>query len=135
MKKIALFLILSILTFSLVGCNKSDNDDASKNSDVITVIYTVEGGGKIQGDDVQTLTPGNNASTVTAIANDGWVFIGWDDGYENPTRTDKSLTEDTVFVAIFESDGSEDTNEGDTEDIPDDAPDMPDTPATDPEEE
>lgn len=135
MKKIALLLILSILTFSLVGCNKSDNDDTSKNSDVITVIYTVEGGGKIQGDDVQTLTPGNNASTVTAIANDGWVFIGWDDGYENPTRTDKSLTADTVFVAIFESDGSEDTNEGDTEDIPDDAPDMPDTPATDPEEE
>ena len=135
MKKIALLIIMSILALTLIGCDKSDKKDDSDNVNVITVIYTVEGGGKIHGHDVQTLTPGNNASTVTAIANDGWIFIGWDDGYENPTRTDKNLTEDTVFVAIFESDGSEDTNEGDTEDIPDDAPDMPDTPATDPEEE
>ena len=133
MKKIALLLILSILTFSLVGCNKSDNDDASKNSDVITVIYTVEGGGKIQGDDVQTLTPGNNASTVTAIANDGWVFVGWDDGTESPERQDLGVTENMVFVARFEElgdgidgsggDSSGESPDGEEGDKAEDAPD------------
>ena len=136
MKKIAFFIIMSILTLTLIGCDKSDKKDDSDNVNVITVVYEVDGGGTILGDDVQTINKGEGASRVTAVANDGWIFIGWDDGYKNPTRIDEGLTEDTVFVAIFENDGSGDNDEGDVEDVPDDAPDMPETDnGGDPDEE
>ena len=78
------------------------------------VSYIVEDGGEIVGNADQLLEPGTDAETVTAIAMDGYVFLGWDDGNLNPTRTDLNITEDLEFVALFKAiEGGDDDEEGD----------------------
>ena len=49
---------------------------------------------------VEVETQSCNVKTLTAIANDGYEFTGWNDGnMENPRTV--TLTNDTAFVAIF----------------------------------
>ena len=72
----------------------------------ISVTYDVEGGGSIDGESDQLLPlldPDKGASSemIVAVADDGWEFVEWDDGYKKPARSDKGLKEDVVFVAIF----------------------------------
>ena len=56
---------------------------------------TVSGGGQVlEGDEV----------TLTAIANEGYHFLHWNDGDTNTTRT-VVVTSDTTFTAYFEADG------------------------------
>lgn len=117
MKKIAFLLILSILTLSFVGCKKDEADNT------VIIVYDVDGNGTIEGESQQEIEIGASASTVVAVADPGWIFIGWDDGYAYPSRTDTNVTVNMTYVAIFAEDGSE---EGDDsfEDIPDDAPEI-----------
>ena len=94
--------------------------------DHIPVSYIVDEGGYITGGEAdQLVLPGEDADPVVAVAEDGWVFVGWDDESANPARHDKNITEPREYVAIFEpidededgeeSDGSEGENgeEGD----------------------
>lgn len=69
------------------------------------VTYMVEGGGTIQGEADQVVMYGEDASTVVAVADDGYVFSGWDDGLQDPSRTDTVITENLVFIAKFEEVG------------------------------
>ena len=125
MKRIALLLLIAIFAFTFVGCDKGDDESKEKRPDSVSVRYEVEGSGTIHGSAEHTVKYGKDATTVTAVAADGWVFVAWDDGYEFPTRTDKGMTEDMTFTAIFESDGSADGDNSSNEDIPTDAPDTP----------
>lgn len=100
----------------------------------IAVSYVVEEGGEIQGVADQLLLPGEDTTPVVAVAEDGWVFVGWDDGYEQPERSEKNVQEEMVFTAIFEEilegdgegdgeggqeQGGESGNEGDqADDVP-----------------
>lgn len=96
----------------------------------VTVSYLVEGGGEIEVESEQVVEKGADAEPVVAVAEDGWMFVGWSDGYKNPGRTDRKLTEDLTVTARFEeiSDGEGDgdgdsdgeVGEGDgADDIPD----------------
>ena len=49
---------------------------------------------------VEVETQSCNVKTLTAIANDGYEFTGWNDGNTENPRT-VSLTSDTTFMAIF----------------------------------
>ena len=49
---------------------------------------------------VEVETQSCNVKTLTAIANEGYEFTGWNDGNTENPRT-VSLTSDTAFVAIF----------------------------------
>ena len=92
----------------------------------ISVSYVVEEGGEIIGEADQLIFIGEDTEPVVAIAEDGWMFVGWDDGNDNPERQDLDVNEDLVFVAMFEeigegiegsggdsSDGPTDDSEGD----------------------
>ena len=68
----------------------------------IAVTYTVEEGGEIIGIADQLVRPGENTTPVVAVADDGWVFAGWDDGNNSPERYEKNVTTDLYFTAIFE---------------------------------
>lgn len=68
----------------------------------VTVTYTAGEGGKIQGTAVQTIDKGSDASTVTAVANEGYTFVKWSDGSTNPSRTDINVTENKTFTAAFQ---------------------------------
>ena len=82
----------------------------------IAVTYTVEEGGYIEGETDQLVEPGGSTTPVIAVADDGWVFAGWDDGYADLERSESNVTQELYFVAIFEEIGeSEGGAEGDGE--------------------
>ena len=71
----------------------------------VMVMYVVDGdeGGFIYGETEQIILKGSNTETVVAIADDGYVFVRWEDMNQNPERTEFNVLEDKVFVAIFHS--------------------------------
>lgn len=69
----------------------------------IPVSYIVEEGGYIiGGEEEQLVLPGGDADPIIAVADEGWMFIGWDDDSTDPSRHDKNITEPMEFIAIFE---------------------------------
>lgn len=92
----------------------------------IAVTYFVEEGGYIEGQAEQLVLQGENADTVMAVADDGYSFVGWDDGSNNPTRTEFEVQQELTYTAIFapidgEGDGDGD-GDGDTGDEGGDEP-------------
>lgn len=78
----------------------------------IDIVYKVDEGGEIQGgDEVQTISPGEDADPVVAVADDGWIFVRWSDGLETTERVDRNVKADLTVTAIFEE-----IEEGDGED-------------------
>ena len=68
----------------------------------IAISYFIEEGGIIEGEADQIIEVGTDPEPVTAIADEGWVFTGWDDGWEDPYRFDVGLEESYTFTAVFE---------------------------------
>lgn len=82
-------------------------------SGVFHLIYGVKGdvGGRVDGELEQTVNEGESGKIIQAVADDGYVFVGWTDGHEDATRTDTEVSRDIVVNAIFieiESDEEED---------------------------
>ena len=65
------------------------------------VCYEVEGGGFIDGEPFQLILEGEAASPVIPMAEEGWAFSGWSDGYEEFFREDIDVREDMLIIAIF----------------------------------
>ena len=69
-----------------------------------TLTYSVSGGGEfVSAEDtqVQKIVPGADGQVVTVKAKAGYVFLGWEDGERNLSRTDRSVWEDKSVKAIF----------------------------------
>ena len=82
------------------GSDLFNPEDPMEN--LIAVTYAVEEGGEIQGVTEQLLLYGESTTPVVAVPEDGWMFVGWDDGGENPSRHETNVTQELYFVAIFE---------------------------------
>ena len=103
------FLFGSAMT-TVLGLSKNDiipdggelfnPEDPMEN--YVSITYEVDGEGEIFGEANQLVAPGEDGTPVVAEAEDGWMFVGWDDGTESPERQEFGVTEDVVFVAIFE---------------------------------
>lgn len=87
------------------------------------VLYKVEEGGVIYGQDEQLVETGKSTSPVTVLAKEGYYFVMWSDGNTNPSRWEDDVRADATYTAIFAKlspeDEWSDSNEGDS---PDDAP-------------
>ena len=107
--------MLTVSGLSAAGLIPGLNDifDTVNAETLVAVDYDVEGEGMIDGDINQLLLVGEDASVVIAVADDGWMFVGWDDGYEDPVRCDKNVTEDQLHIAIFEQLGGNGKGNGD----------------------
>ncbi len=68
----------------------------------VTVTYLYTDGGRLEGTLVQTLPAGENCSTVRAVPDEGYEFVGWDDGYADASRRDSHVSKDVSYRAIFE---------------------------------
>lgn len=92
-----------IYDFATYGAVTGNKGDSSLSSIAVT----------------QELTEGETTTMVVAVANPGYVFVSWDDGYELPYRMDVA-TGDAVYRAVFEAEDTDaDTATGDSpEDYP-----------------
>ena len=63
--------------------------------------YQAATGGYLDGEIIQTVTEGQQGLAVTAVADEGYVFVSWSDGKTEPTRID-TATQDETFEAYFE---------------------------------
>lgn len=82
-----------------------------KTTVYVMVTYIANKGGVIEGDEAQIVVQGSDAVSVTAVADDGYIFKCWSDGNANPTRTDIAIEADITFTAEFmelEDDGDGD---------------------------
>lgn len=87
-----------------------------------SVTYEAEDGGYIDGEADQLVIEGGITEPVTAVAEEGYIFVEWEDGLTRPGRQDKNITGHVVYVAIFEpiADEGDESEEG--EDQPNDTP-------------
>ncbi len=67
-----------------------------------TLNYSAQTGGTIQGNALQTVLRGEDGSAVTAIAENGYEFVGWSDGVQTAERIDENVTADITVTAQFE---------------------------------
>lgn len=89
----------------------------------VKLTYVADAGGVIEGDEEQILVQGDDGVAVTAVADDGYIFKCWSDGYTDPTRKDLAVSEDVSYTAIFVE--LDEDSEGDGKgqgDKPDDVP-------------
>ena len=49
-----------------------------------------------------TVKEGENGEVILPVANKGYVFVGWSDGYNGVYRTDKDVQGRVIVTAIFE---------------------------------
>ena len=86
----------------------------------LSITYEAMDGGVIEGETMQLLLAGESTSPVVAVADDGWMFVGWDDGIEEPERAEDDVQKNMIYTAIFqeimdgdsEGDGSEGEQNG-----------------------
>lgn len=67
----------------------------------------------------QIVKENESALPVMAEPAENWLFVGWSDGYGNPYRADREITEDTTLFAVFEQlGGLDDLEEPSDQDTP-----------------
>ncbi len=69
---------------------------------VYDVDYFAKNGGHIVGEDFQKIPHGENSKSVTAVADDGYEFIGWNDGVTDATRSECNVTRNIMVSAVFD---------------------------------
>lgn len=109
---ICLVVVAAVLGSSMTTVKSlADNGDIPSFEEIveddpyanyIPVTYTVDEGGYIEGETDQLVEPGASTTPVIAVAEDGWVFVGWDDGYTELERYESNVTQELYFKAIFE---------------------------------
>lgn len=91
-----------------VTIEKSSGEGTILNDDVsierFELNYIAGENGTITGETVQTVNRGSSASTVTAVANEGYHFVSWSDGIRDASRTDSDVEGNITVTATFELD-------------------------------
>ena len=72
------------------------------NPGIYYLNYLADEGGNVEGETFQTIYENGSGLTVTAIADEGFTFIGWSDGVLTAERTDENITANLTVTAQFE---------------------------------
>ena len=124
-KLISALIVFAVLASSMVtvtvvgpsGIELLEQIMPEQMIEYLEVTYLVEEGGEIVGESDQLVAKGEHAEPVLAVAEDGYEFIGWDDGETRPARNDRNVVDHIVVMAVFEriEEGVEGDDEGDDE--------------------
>lgn len=102
---------------SLIGLIQERNEQKNILLNSFHLVYSVNDNskGRVDGNLEQTIKNAENGTMVQAVAADGYVFIGWSDGYESATRIDEDVKKDisvnAIFVAIEDNEEQDETLE------------------------
>ena len=96
------------------GVTTATRTDSNVTSDItvtaefrrieLTLTYTAGTGGSITGETSQPVLYGESGTAVTAVPEEGYVFVRWSDGVTIATRTDSNVTSDITVTAEFAPD-------------------------------
>ncbi|MGN0186440.1 MAG: hypothetical protein ACI392_01670 [Paludibacteraceae bacterium] len=106
MKHLKFFAALCCVAAAFAACEPQNGPNANTNYYVTVktadaLMGTVSGGG---------IYPSGTEVTITALANEGYKFVQWNDNNTDNSRT-ITVTSDVTYVATFaESDSSNDDN-------------------------
>ena len=101
---IAMFVLCSVLVI-FSACTSHDNGTPqTPQENYYSVTYIAADGGVIEGKTEQTVKEGENAEAVTAVPNEGYLFVKWSDGVTIATRQDAHITFSISVTAEFEID-------------------------------
>lgn len=95
-KILVTLFFLCVLSLCLCACSANSSPEAT-----FTVQYSAGANGRIEGNTDQTVSTGDDAETVTAVPNSGYIFLKWSDGVTTVTRTDTNVTADISVTAMF----------------------------------
>lgn len=105
--KLLSILLIASLLLSFCSCILTPDvkPDDVQPDDVqpvtFQVNYTAGNGGHIDGQTPQTVEKGKDATSVTAVADDGYKFEKWSDGLTSSTRQDRYVQADISLTAFF----------------------------------
>ncbi len=83
------------------GFLTKSSQSESGQKQTYTITYTASEGGRIQGSTGQTVNANGNGTSVTAVANEGYDFIGWSDGVMAATRQETNVNNNINVTANF----------------------------------
>lgn len=111
--------IISGLSYNgLIMSGKALAGAESEKEKFYEVSYVAEEGGYIEGEEEQLVAFGESSGAVIAVAEDGWVFVGWDDGKADPSRFDENIKANLIVMAVFEQLGDDENGEPNNQDGP-----------------
>ncbi len=98
-QKIILTILITLLAVATccICCSCTPQEPAT-----FTLKFTAGAGGSIQGQTEQTVKQGEDATTVTAIPDEGYKFAKWSDDVTTAQRQDKAVKENITVTAIFQ---------------------------------
>ncbi|MBO5374109.1 MAG: CotH kinase family protein [Clostridia bacterium] len=107
MKRFIFLFTILIFALLLISCEMLVPDESSQGN-IVEAKYLAESGGSILGEATQSVSvplgESHTFSEVSAVPNEGYVFIGWSDGVLEPSRTD-TLIESAAVTAMFMPEG------------------------------
>ena len=116
--------VAMVLVFVLSLYNVLPSGDSilgpDKEPSFVLVSYMENDGGVIEGETDQIIEVGGTTDAVLAVADDGYAFVQWSDGYTSPSRSDADVQEDLFVYPEFQE--VQDDGEGDEGDEPSDQP-------------
>ena len=83
-----------------------------EEKEFVLVSYMEMDGGSIAGETDQVVEVGSDTQAVLAVADEGFVFVKWSDGVEEPSRQDLDVQEDIFVFAEFAETGEGEDGEG-----------------------
>lgn len=115
-----LMIVLFVLSLYSVlpGGDEIFNPEAEPT--FVLVSYMDGDGGIVQGEADQVVEVGGSTQPVLAVADEGYAFTEWSDGYKKPSRTDTNVQEDIFVFPQFQEVG--DSSDGESGDEPSDEP-------------
>ena len=96
-KRAMLWVMCSLLAMAAIICvSVGCVNGRENNTEKYVIKYRAEDSseGWINGMTDQSVQAGEGTSSVEAIANEGYIFIGWLDGVETAVREDKNIQVD-----------------------------------------
>lgn len=94
-------LVLTALGIVPSGIEWIDSLKPQLTLGTVNAEYTAAQGGTIDGKEKQEIQIGSDAEPVLAIAEEGWMFDCWSDGFTEPSREDTNLQGDISVKAKF----------------------------------
>ena len=95
----------TVSVLSATGVIKSGkdtiNDLIPTNIPSYTINYQAKKGGVIDGELTQVVKEGEDAASVIAISDHGYIFISWSDGVRDPYRHDINVSKNMDLFASF----------------------------------